>query len=250
MSEETARDIVNEALKALGNMVVYASPLSIAAGSVNVIPPFGDCDCSACRWWRSANQSAPPARQDVTVLRDEVIAGLRERGWPEHGFDDDGDIVWRRADGGSIFFVPDESGTCVNYETADDAESGSLSFQEDVTPARIVEAIDRLRWVIGLDVVLGWDLACQVEHWSDCAVNGAPAYEIGPCDCGGSRQTPEPVQARVDAVWAPIIDRYMRLLARRGLLPDPDGPLVAMTPSKPAPKEDPPYVPTRWIGGE
>jgi hypothetical protein len=27
--------------------------------------------------------------------------------------------------------------------------------------------------------------AKQGEHWSDCAVNRAPAYEPGPCDCGG-----------------------------------------------------------------
>lgn len=23
------------------------------------------------------------------------------------------------------------------------------------------------------------------EHYSDCAVNNGPAYEPGPCDCGG-----------------------------------------------------------------
>ena len=38
----------------------------------------------------------------------------------------------------------------------------------------------------------------------------------------------------------------MEILARRGLV-DPDGPLVAL-PAKPAPKEDPPYVPTRRDG--
>jgi hypothetical protein len=25
----------------------------------------------------------------------------------------------------------------------------------------------------------------SLEHWSDCAVNNAPALPVGPCDCGG-----------------------------------------------------------------
>jgi hypothetical protein len=36
------------------------------------------------------------------------------------------------------------------------------------------------------------------KHFSDCAVHNAPAYEPGPCDCGGVRQghTPGPWEVR------------------------------------------------------
>ena len=38
------------------------------------------------------------------------------------------------------------------------------------------------------------------EHWSDCAVNNGPAYEPGPCDCGGySRPFPSVTAEMVDA---------------------------------------------------
>ncbi len=59
-------------------------------------------------------------------------------------------------------------------------------------------------------------------------------------DPDASKQTVNPLAA----AWS----RFMRN-RRRLLDQDPDGPPVAL-PAKPAPKEDPPYVPTRWIGGE
>lgn len=34
-------------------------------------------------------------------------------------------------------------------------------------------------------------VSASTEHWSDCAVNRAPAYEAGPCDCGGLGEQPE-----------------------------------------------------------
>ena len=43
-------------------------------------------------------------------------------------------------------------------------------------------------------------------HWSDCSVNNAPAYEPGPCDCGG-----------LDLA---AYDRYVRITA---LIPTPRG---------------------------
>jgi hypothetical protein len=38
------------------------------------------------------------------------------------------------------------------------------------------------------------------EHWSDCAMNNGPAYEAGPCDCGG-------LNLAVDAVHLGIVPR-------------------------------------------
>jgi hypothetical protein len=37
------------------------------------------------------------------------------------------------------------------------------------------------------------------RHWSDCAVHNAPAYEAGPCDCGGIPLDYSPRQREVDA---------------------------------------------------
>ena len=35
------------------------------------------------------------------------------------------------------------------------------------------------------------------KHYSDCAVNNAPALPVGPCDCGGYTES----DALMDALW-------------------------------------------------
>jgi hypothetical protein len=86
----------------------------------------------------------------MSEFRDAVIAGLRDRGWPEHGLDDNDCVVWRGTEGGSVRFGRGEWGHVFEYGTADGSEGGRTSFAEGVSPERVVEAIDRLRWVIGL----------------------------------------------------------------------------------------------------
>ena len=44
----------------------------------------------------------------------------------------------------------------------------------------------------------------ETGHWSDCAVNGAPTFPVGGCDCGG-----------LD------LAAYQRYVAVTSLIPDP-----------------------------
>ncbi len=165
-----------------------------------------------------------------------VIAGLRARGWPEHGLDDNDCVVWRGI-GGSILLDNDDPRPCgVNYDTAD-GEGGYLSFTAGVSPERVVEAIDRLRWVIGL-----------------------PA-RVGPGNLAGCLPPLIPPEGAREALaaareWAAKMDDLLRRTgdkaakaAQRASGFDPDGPPSAV-PLRvtPAPKEDPAYVPTQWIG--
>ncbi len=141
--------------------------------------------------------SAELAQESEEIhFREDVIAGLRERGWPEpreqqpNGEFITSCLVWGSETYPQVWLS--QIGDCFGYEAADDQESGSGSFGDNTDAARAIEAIDRLRWVIGLP-------ASQEE----------------------------------------------------GALPkgmDPDGRLVAMTPSKPQPTPERPYEPTRWIG--
>jgi hypothetical protein len=145
------------------------------------------------------------------AFRDAVIAGLRARGWPEHGLDDRDNIVWRGADG-VVCLRRDE--VIVTYEV--DAEHAAIVFEGGAVPERVTLAIDRLRWVIGL-----------------------PA-RVGPGNLAGCLPEPVPLIPPAGAAEA--------LAAAREHGLDPDGPpLGEPLRSRPA-KEDPAYVPTRWIG--
>jgi hypothetical protein len=83
-----------------------------------------------------------------------VIAGLRERGWPTpREQNPNGEflttcLVWG-ADAYPQVWLAKLCDT-FGYEAADDQESGSASFGDNADAARVIEAIDRLRWVIGL----------------------------------------------------------------------------------------------------
>jgi hypothetical protein len=83
-------------------------------------------------------------------FRDLVIAELGERGWPEYGLDDNDCVVWRGTEGGTVRFGRGEWGHVFEYGTADGSEGGRTSFADGVSPERVVESIDRVRWVIGL----------------------------------------------------------------------------------------------------
>jgi hypothetical protein len=141
-------------------------------------------------------------------FRMRVIALLWERGWPEYGLDDDDCVVWR-GEGGSLLLEGDEPQTLgVEYEVAD-GEGGYLSFRADVSVERVVEAIDRLRWVIGVPARVG--------------------------------------EGNLAGCLPPLIPLAAAHMRASGL--DPDGaPLGEPLRSGPEPREDPAYVPTRWIG--
>lgn len=164
-------------------------------------------------------------------FRMRVIALLWGRGWPEYGLDDGDCAVWRSI-GGFVRIEGDEPyPCCVDYETAD-GETGNLTFGEAVSLERVVEAVDRLRWVIGL-----------------------PAWlRVGPGNLAGCLPEPLPLILPAGA-------REALAAARSNPATDPDATerevmrecdmivgLVPLRPSRPAVKEGPAYVPTRWIG--
>lgn len=87
-----------------------------------------------------------------------------------------------------------------------------LSFEDEPEPARIqpdysdpaVRILLRIShaskrraakaylWRNNIQPWQDWLRGCQCEackakrHWSDCAVHNAPAYPVGPCDCGAA----------------------------------------------------------------
>ena len=277
-----------------------------------------------------------PEPEPDTTFRDAVIAGLRERGWPEPtAYASDASAEWNDPAGIDPYVIFDVAGyVAIDYGTGG-SESGDIRFDADPAPSaeRVVEAIDRLRWVVGLAPrgLIGVDLArgpdkilvsdweygkrtilplpapplglaaidkkiaeayrlakwfnlgnpsapgkaedfVRPPRWGDLTLPdrfGDPTQGLHPiggmgvpheaCTCrncrkarmvdelDGSDKPPEQLVRlgrENPEKWSPVIDRYMKLLAGRG---DRDGPLVAL-PAKPAPKEDPPYVPTRWFG--
>jgi hypothetical protein len=117
-----------------------------------------------------------PSGEDAPDFRDAVIAGLRERGWPEHGLDDNDCVVWRGTEGGSVRFGRGEWGHVFEYGTADGSEGGRTSFADGVSPERVVEAIDRMRWVIGLPALEeGGGVVVPVEATSTMCSAGSDA---------------------------------------------------------------------------
>jgi hypothetical protein len=158
-------------------------------------------------------------------FRMRVIALLWARGWPEYGLDDGDCAVWRSI-GGFVRIEGDEPyPCCVDYETAD-GETGSLTFGEAVSPERVVEAIDRLRWVFGVPTRVG---------------------EGNLAGCLPPLIPPEGVVKALAEAHALMGQEIDDLLRRAGVL-DPDGPPSVPLRVTPDPKEDPAYVPTRWIG--
>jgi hypothetical protein len=152
-------------------------------------------------------------------FRMRVIALLWERGWPEYGLDDDDCVVWR-GEGGSLLLEGDEPQTLgVEYEVAD-GEGGYLSFRADVSVERVVEAIDRLRWVIGV-----------------------PA-RVGEGNLAGCLPPLIPPEGAAEALAAAKAEYRHALRPGMGLEGPPPGEPLR---SGPAAKEDPAYVPTRWI---
>ncbi len=148
------------------------------------------------------------------AFRGAVIAGLRERGWPEpRSQGRNGEflvpcLVWGQGRYPVVWLA--ESGLVIGYETPDDQESAHIEFDEGVLSARVIEAIDRLRWVIGLSA------AQATGAWPNTSTL-PPVGEVA-----GVR----------------------RAVHNMGV--DPDGPPAAL-PTKPAPRQDPPFVP-RKIG--
>ena len=83
----------------------------------------------------------------TTEFRDAVIAGLRERGWPEARIhEEDGCAYWARDELIIVWLKPAanrgewDAGYCLEDETADILIASQ-------SPSRVIEAIDRLRWV-------------------------------------------------------------------------------------------------------
>lgn len=221
-------------------------------------------------------------------FRDAVIAGLRERGWPEPhaGAEADGfmcgEMCWSSPEFPLVWFAVTEPGPSAGYETKDDNETGRIDFDEDAVPERVVEAIDRLRWVIGLRSGIIFPLPRDARDRPHSLMN-TPSHDDCYCAwCSEKRSAvafgisypdyvtrrdaaidkallklkhelthetlaggdPLPADARLEGGARSLFQNMVR---RVGI--DPDGPLVAMTPSKLAPGPDQPYMPTRWIGG-
>ncbi|HLX18441.1 MAG TPA: hypothetical protein VKS24_24910 [Bradyrhizobium sp.] len=130
----------------------------------------------------------PPAeeqrRTQMEQLRAAVLTGLRERGWPEprlrepngehldpwHVWGDDKPSVWMT-----------DCCSSSGYTTADGYESGWTEFDECVDAQRIVEAIDRLRWVIGLSDVGGHAVGFS-SHAGQLIQHGWRTVDAWACD--------------------------------------------------------------------
>lgn len=82
-------------------------------------------------------------------LLEAVIAGLRERGWPEpKGIE--GSKLWRHGSASVLWnYSANADNLNLLYHAADQREAGSIFFQDADIP-NLIETIDRLRWVIGL----------------------------------------------------------------------------------------------------
>lgn len=268
---------------------------------------------SAVRAGTARNNPAPAA-----AFRDSVIAGLRERGWPEpreqspNGEFLSACFVWGSEAYPQVWLakICDSFG----YEAGDDQESGSAGFGDNTDAARIVEAIDRLRWVIGMPSdaevdkmvrpPMGWHTALPQGHWLQInreikplpapepplmetleEVNRRIAKAFGLISDDAARRglmvgeplTPGAIRVAgtVDDPYAltsrEIVDAALNRITRfsveltdsvfsgkpsdaairiAGAVEDNQAGLVPLPPSKPAPKADPPYVPTRWIGDD
>jgi hypothetical protein len=90
------------------------------------------------------------------ILRDAVIAGLRERGWPEpvDFAQNYTGTEWRNGDA-VVFCVVRDKCTEIDFVAellSKDSERGRIILSGIASATRIIAAIDRLRWVIGLPI--------------------------------------------------------------------------------------------------
>lgn len=191
-----------------------------------------------------------PTMTAMQVTVSAVMSGLRERGWPEPLVTDNA-VIWGALDAGHVAL----SNARIYYNgAADQAEHGEIDISDPSgeNAGRYIEAIDRLRWVIGLpDMAEGrWrhvtKIVCSDPNQNDPAPDVFKMIAASnQADHTGHADTLRRRSAIVD--WCKESDRSRRAMIRAAG-EDPDGPLVALKPSKPLPREERPYVPTRWIG--
>lgn len=196
-----------------------------------------------------------------------IVDGLRSRGWPEPKMTDIA-VMWGSADAGHVAL----SRARIYYNGgADQVEHGEIDISDPAgqNDARYIEAIDRLRWVIGLaDAAAltvadpaGFD-AMRNEIYDDVVwkegqfAANVPVRIIIPswrridsaqekCDnCGESAHGILPC----DGFASEGHQMAARAAMIRAAGEDPDGPLIPLTPTKPDPTETTLYVPIRWIG--
>jgi hypothetical protein len=208
-----------------------------------------------------------------TELRDEVIAGLRERGWPEPEIVPDvGSAWWPSANPGKrpwVTFFPRWGPYIHQVGYGLDGEGGHIDVLADAS--RIIEAIDRLRWVIGLPPQrMSRADFYKLPFWTGGETWNVPAgtprrqFLLTDAETGLVPLTPSKPEpdGRRPGRSVLIYDKTHRTIRRVTPLGEMDGAqagqtfaaqvrdtdagLVPMTPSKPEPKADPPYEPNRW----
>jgi hypothetical protein len=196
-------------------------------------------------------EGAQTARLDDAAFRDAVVAGLRERGWPEPGvgLEEAGyrcaEVVWGDQSHPSVWFSWWRGDYCAGWEAGDDRESGRITFDDEgLSPARVVEAIDRLRWVLGLpdrNVIrlLSVELARARAELARALAAADQALRVAQPASERSGLAEDPGRNFDRKGW------LEGLVARMDAL-DPDGPLVPL-PVKAVPAERP-YEPDRWLG--
>jgi hypothetical protein len=185
----------------------------------NIVPDCGTPEDAERQRVAVLSKMAPRAaanreRFHAATLCDAVIAGLRERGWPEPRFQPalDGEYmvpcrVWGERH--PSVYITDEGMVC-GYVTGDDQETAHIEFAEEVSAPRIIEAIDRLRWVIGLPPQGLLPLPCKLPDHLKRALEGVTGVSV-------RHISAEPGSAEMRAPREPSVDELMR-----GVLPTPD----------------------------
>jgi hypothetical protein len=193
------------------------------------------------------------------ILRDQVIAGLRERGWPEPtskwwpepsskwggDISDAFVLQWGKIEFPCVWWCPSKA--AAGYETGDDLETGRLDFDDvpEVTASRIIEAIDRLRWVIGLP-------PCAPEPYKD---EPAVSFASRPVRYEKSGLVAAGWKAGIRIADLPpdeALTRELEILkarrsptSLRGRIEDELTGNIGL-PAKPEPKEEPPFQPNKF----
>lgn len=164
---------------------------------------------------------------EVIHFCEDVIARLQERGWPEPCVRAEMThvTVWGFSDGRPWVALNGKTQD-IDYTTADGVETGTIYFEKEFPDvSRVVDAIDRLRWVIGL--------SCPEPQMQFFDRDGKDSSVVTPG--GWFKPIPDFKAVGFSADWSRLC----------GV--DPDGPLVAMKPSKADSAQERPYEPTRWI---
>jgi hypothetical protein len=226
---------------------------------------------------KEAERAAPltPEQEAEIALRhqvrDEVALLMLARGWPQAEIDktDPAILLWH-ANGAEVSC--DFKIGQIEYDTEDDnpqSETGTIELNGATSNERIIAALDRLRWVLGL--------AEHDAEWLSMGFINPMAPQCVRPDIKGARP-PELVLADWRYGMSPAVvltpkseiarkelpdwDYYTKLQGHSGVDPGPaeieraarlhgrlsddEAVMVAMTPAKPAPKEDPPFVPRKW----